>query len=109
MEALHEICMNDASESSLISEKDFQTILKQISKKGKDKYQFILKAEKTFHYALFALYRRVCETVARPSTWENTKCIHLYKGKGRRDEFSNRRFIHMKDEQSETNNDEELL
>ena len=30
--------------------------------------------------------------------WENTTCIQLYKGRGRKDDFNNQRFIHTKDE-----------
>jgi hypothetical protein len=36
---------------------------------------------------------------ARPSTWQNTTCIQLYKGKGRKEEFSNQRFIHLKEDE----------
>ena len=73
--------------------------LKQIAKKSKEKYQFILKAGKYYHDALFALYRKVWETESKPSKWKNTTCIQLYKGKGRKDDFNSQRFIHMKEEE----------
>ena len=98
MEALHDLRMKEDSEPGSISDSDYELFLKQVSKKCKEKYQFILKAGKSFHVALLALYRCVWSTVTKPSVWENTTCIQLYKGKGRRDEFSNQRFIHMKEE-----------
>ena len=63
MEALHDLRMNEDSDSLSISDGDYELFLKQVSKKCKDKYQFILKAGKSFHVALLALYRCVWSTV----------------------------------------------
>ena len=99
MEFLHEIRMNNNSDSkSTITKNDYQNFLKQIAKKSKEKYQFILKAGQSLHDALYALYKRVWESGRKPSIWENTTCIQLFKGKGRSDEFKNQRYIHMKEE-----------
>ena len=84
MESLHELRMEeDINSESSISEEDYGVFLKQIAKKSKEKYQFILKAGKYYHDALFALYRKVWETESKPSTWKNTTCIQLLKGKGK--------------------------
>ena len=100
MESLHNMRMNnDPDSESSISKDDFDNFLKEIAKKKKEKYPFILKAGKSFHTTLFALYQKVWKTEARPSTWQNTTCIQLYKGKGRKDEFSNQRFIHLKEDE----------
>jgi hypothetical protein len=34
----------------------------------------------------------------KPSSWLNTTCVQLYKGKGRKDDCNSRRFIHTKEE-----------
>ena len=89
----------DIITESSISEEDYGVFLKQIAKKSKEKYQFIQKDGKYYHDALLALYRKVWETESKPSTWKNTTCIQLYKGKGRKDDFNSQRFIHMKEEE----------
>ena len=100
MESLHDLRMKeDINDESSISDEDYCVFLKQIAKKNKDKYQFILKAGKLYHDALLALYRKVWETESKPSKWKNTTCIQLYKGKGRKDDFNSQRFIHMKEEE----------
>ena len=100
MESLHDLRMKeDINDESSISDEDYCVFLKQIAKKNKDKYQFILKAGKLYHDTLLALYRKVWETESKPSTWKNTTCIQLYKGKGRKDDFNSQRFIHMKEEE----------
>jgi hypothetical protein len=100
MESLHDIRMKEDPDSeSSISKDDYENFIKEIKQKKKDKYPFILKAGESFHAALFSLYQKVWQTEARPSPWQNTTCIQLYKGKGRKDEFPNQRFIHLKEDE----------
>ena len=99
MESLHDERYKEASaDENLLTVEDYKTFIKQISKKNKDKYQFILKAGKSFHLVLFSLYEKVWNTEKRPSSWQKTTCIQLYNEKGRKDEFNSQRFIHTKDD-----------
>ena len=86
------------SASNEISEEDFKEFLKQITMKKKEKNQFILKAGNSYQNVLFALYRKVWGTEEKPSSWKNTTCIQLYKGKNRKDDFNSQRFIHTKED-----------
>ena len=99
MEDLHElrITENIANDYEL-TEEDFAALLKQMSKKNKDKYQFILKAGKSYHYLLFGLYKKVWKTETKPASWKKTMCHQLYKGKGEKKDFCNQRFIHTKED-----------
>ena len=101
MESLHEVRMKEEDEGSVpndISDKDFNEFLKQISKKKKEKNQFILKAGNSYLNVLLAIYRKVWASEEKPSIWKNTTCIQLYKGKNRKDDFNNQRFIHTKED-----------
>ena len=95
MESLHEYRMKESQEK--LSDKDFKDFLTQISKKNKDKYNFILKAGNSFLMALLALYQKVWISERKPASWQKTICIQLYKGKGKKDDFNSQRFIHTKD------------
>ena len=75
-----------------------EKLLKQLSNKNKDKYQYILKAGKSFHNLLFLLYRKVWDSEVKPSSWKKTVCHQLFKGKGEKKEFGNQRFIHTKED-----------
>jgi hypothetical protein len=99
MESLHDKRVKEEIVAeNIILEEDYKEFLKQIAKKNKDKYQFILNAGKSFLLVLFAVYQKVWKTESKPSSWQNTTCIQLYKGKGRKDEFNNQRFLHTKDD-----------
>ena len=99
MEHLHDIrSCNDYDSMNMITDEDYAQFLKQVAKKNKKSYQFILKAGNSFHSVLFALYQKVWSIEKKPAMWENTTCIQLYKGRGRKDDFNNQRFIHTKDE-----------
>ena len=99
MESLHELRKHEPYVSQdEISDDDFKEFLKQISQKKKEKNQFILKAGKSYHQVLLALYRKVWSSESKPSSWQKTTCIQLYKGKNSKDEFNSQRFIHTKED-----------
>ena len=57
MESLHELRANESSAYQVeITDVDFKDFLKQISKKKKEKNQFILKAGESYLKVLLALY-----------------------------------------------------
>ena len=98
MENLHEIRAAEIQKDCELTEEDYIKLLKQLSKKNKDKYQFILKAGKSFHCLLFLLYRKVWDSEVKPSRWKQTICHQLFKGKGEKNDFGNQRFIHTKED-----------
>ena len=99
MENLHEIRLDEKfNEDIELTKDDFQKLLKQLSRKHKEKYQFILKAGNSYHYVLFILFKKIWETERKPASWKEKMCHQLYKGKGSKNEFSNQRFIHSKED-----------
>ena len=46
---------------------------------------------------MFFLFKTVWDNETKPDQWKQTTLIQLYKGKGDPCDFSNQRFIHMKD------------
>ena len=100
MESLHELRANESPTYQVeITDEDFQEFLKQISKKKKEKNQFILKAGESYLKVLLALYRKVWKSEEKPSKWQKTTCIQLFKGKGKENDFNCQRFIHTKEEE----------
>jgi hypothetical protein len=60
MVSLHDLRMKENQDDKEgITDEDFMTFLKQISKKNKEKYQFILKAGNSYKKVLLAVYRKV--------------------------------------------------
>ena len=98
MESLHEVRAQEEHEIDELTETDFRNLIKQLTKKNKEKYQFILKAGKSYQNLLFQLYRKVWNSETKPTCWKKTVCHQLYKGKGDKKEFSNQRFIHTKED-----------
>ena len=72
--------------------------MKNLKKKKAEKYKFLLNGGKSYQAALFCLFSKVWSTEVKPTSWENTNCTMLYKGKSCKSEFGNQRFIHSKDE-----------
>ena len=88
----------DDPDAEELTGKDYQDMLKKMKKKKADKYKFTLNGGDSYQNALFCLYKKVWSTEEKPLVWEKTSCTMLYKQKGSRNEFSNQRFIHSKDE-----------
>ena len=82
----------------VFTEEDFGKLLKNLKKKNKEKYQFILKAGSDYLRILYNLFKKTWETESKPKLWEKTIAHQLYKGKDKITEFSNQRFIHTKEQ-----------
>ena len=89
---MEEIVVHDIEFSKTI----FENSLKDLKKKNKDKYEFILKGGNDFKEALFKLCGLVWGSEEKPDQWRKTMIIQLFKGKGEKNEFSNQRNIHTK-------------
>ena len=81
MEKLHEIRRLENQDNDEFTESDFDDLLKQLEKKSKSKYQFILKAGNLYHQMLFLLFKEVWISETKPNKWMKTICHQLYKGK----------------------------
>ena len=88
----------DITSNESLTEQDYDAMLKKIKKKKAEKYKFTLNGGESYKGALFCLYKKVWECEQKPTSWENTSCTMLYKGKGLKSEFPNQRFIHSKEE-----------
>ena len=89
MEKRHDFRRLEDEESADLSQEDFQDLLKQLSKKNKAKYQFILKAGNLYHQILYILFEKVWTSESKPDKWKKTVCHQLFKGKGEEKEFIN--------------------
>ena len=99
LRSLHEVRMSEVvTNNEHLTEQDFDKMLTKIKKKKAEKYKFTLNGGGSYRSALFCLYKKVWEYEQKPTSWENTSCTMLYKGKGLKSEFSNQRFIHSKEE-----------
>ena len=88
----------ECSDDDILTENDFQKMIKKLRMKKADKYKFILNGGKSYEAALFCLYKKVWGSELKPSSWEKSNSTILYKGKGSKNDFGNQRFIHSKDE-----------
>ena len=94
---VHEVRMAEDPEDDIqFSPEIFEKSLKELKKKNKDKYEFVLKSGSDLKLALFKLFNLVWTYEEKPEQWRKTGIIQLYKGKGERDEFGNQRNIHTK-------------
>eukprot|EP00091_Calanus_sinicus_P013721 TRINITY_DN30461_c0_g1_i1.p1 TRINITY_DN30461_c0_g1~~TRINITY_DN30461_c0_g1_i1.p1 ORF type:complete len:153 (+),score=28.74 TRINITY_DN30461_c0_g1_i1:56-514(+) len=88
----------ESSGDDILTENDFQKMIKKLRVKKPEKYKFILKGRKSYQAALFCLYKKVWGSEVKPLSWEKSSSTILYKGKCSKNEFGNQRFIHSKDE-----------
>ena len=90
--------VEDKEDEDTFSHNDFQELLKNLGKKNKAKYKYILEGGQSFHGCLFRLFKIIWEKERKPSNWENTVAHQLFKGKGKMSKLSNYRFIHTKED-----------
>ena len=97
IDLVHEARMDEKVVDDIeFSKTIFENSLKELKKKNKDKYEFILKGGNDFKEALFKLCGLVWGSEEKPDQWRKTMIIQLFKGKGEKNEFSNQRNIHTK-------------
>ena len=97
IDRIHETRMTETVEDDIeLTSTIFENSLKEIEKKNKKKYEFILNGGDDLKNALFKLCCMVWKTEDKPEQWRKTLIIQLFKGKGERNEFSNQRNIHTK-------------
>ena len=76
---------------------DFETRIKTVTDKCRDKYKFLTNAGTGLRNCLYQLFSKVWETEEKPQQWRNTVIVQLYKSKGDPSDFNNQRNIHTKD------------
>ena len=75
---------------------DFENRLKLVQKKGKSKYDFILKSGEAYKRIIFELFDKIWTTEMKPQQWRNTMIVQIHKGKGDLCSFDSQRNIHTK-------------
>ena len=96
---IHEARMNEVVDDdgdARLSIEVFENSLKELEKKNKEKYAFILKSGNDYKQALYKLFSLVWNAEEKPDQWRNTLIVQLFKGKGEKNEFGNQRNIHTK-------------
>ena len=95
---LHDLRMSRKPSSELeVGKGVFNKVMKNYEKKKKRSYDFIIKAGPHFKDAIFKLCRRMIMDEEYPERFDETMLYQLYKGKGKKDDLQNSRFIHLKD------------
>ena len=94
----HEARMNEVGDDDdvRLSMEVFENSLKELEKKNKEKYAFILKSGNDYKQALYKLFSLVWNSEEKPDQWRNTLVVQLFKGKGEKNEFGNQRNLHTK-------------
>ena len=97
-EDLHDKRMKDklGAGSFTVKNEDFYRVIKKFKDKGKQSYDFIVKAGPDFKEAVFRLCKRIIENEEYPASFDLTVLQQIYKGKGSKADLSNSRFIHLK-------------
>ena len=97
---LHEVRYNEVSEDDiqLLTIDQFHDTILALSKKPGSKYDFITKAGKSLHGALYRLCQAVWSSEQIPETWKRSRLIQAYKGKGDKSCLDNFRHLHIKEE-----------
>ena len=73
----------------------YESVLVKIKKKSKNKYDFITKAGKAFHYALFNLFRTIWSSEMVPEGWRESILVQLRKSGGKPGDLDFMRHIHI--------------
>ena len=95
---VHEKRMNEQLENDVeFTEEIFEDTLKLLHKKG-EKYNFIVKAGKSLHNALFKLFNVVWTFQKKPDSWRDSVVIQLDKKKNESTELEKKRHIHTKEQ-----------
>ena len=82
MEKLHDFRLTESkSEESLLSEEDFKALLIHLSKKNKEKYEFILKAGGSFK-SLYSDYSRKYGSLQQNQPVGRKPCVTNCTNKG---------------------------
>ena len=76
----------------------FWNALERLKKNNNQKYDFVLKAGEELKQALNKLFKPVWTQEKKPEQWRLTNIIQIYKGRGPKNELSNHRNIHTKDQ-----------
>ena len=75
----------------------FEQMVKKFRKAGKRNYDFLTKSSKSFQTVVFKFCSKMFEEENFPNKFQNTTLHMLYKGKGKRENLSDNRFIHCKE------------
>ena len=83
---IHEARMKEVhdDDEDTLSMDVFENSMKELQKKNKEKYAFILKGGNDFKQALFKLFSLVWHLEEKPDQWRNTVIVQLFKGKGKK-------------------------
>ena len=83
---IHEARMKEVDDDGdvRLSMEVFENSLKELEKKNKEKYAFILKSGNDYKQALYKLFSLVWNSEEKPDQWRNTLVVQLFKGKRER-------------------------
>ena len=81
-----------------LTDTQIQETYVMLARKPGSKFSFITEGGESLKAALFNLCKTAWKSEILPTRWSESRLVQLYKGTGSRQELSNYRFIHLKDE-----------
>ena len=75
----------------------FDKMINKFKRSGKRSYDFLIKSSDSFKKTVFKFSMLMFEEEQFPKKFQNTTLHMLYKGKGRKENLSDNRFIHCKE------------
>ena len=95
---IHLVRSNENNEDSndFIKRKDFDSRLKIVKQKCKEKYNFILSSWEGLKNCIFSLFEKIWTSEKKPEQWRDTMIVQLYKGKGDPCDFNFQKNLHIK-------------
>ena len=95
-EELHKIKMKEKDGEFEATKDVFDSVLETFKKNDKRNYDFLIKGGEKFKNSIFKFTKRMIEEEEIPENFDDTTLYNIYKGVGRKEEFSSMRFLHCK-------------
>ena len=88
--------MADCKEPFEVKYETFEKVVAKFKKSNKRNYDFLVKADKSFQDSVFTFCRSMIESETFPRDFKDTTLHMIFKGKGKKENLSDNRFIHSK-------------
>ena len=95
-EKLHVIRMKETTGEFIATEEAFERVLDKFRTNNKRNYDFLVRGGEKFKHSMYLLVRRMIEEERFGRTFGDTTLYNIYKGKGKKEDLENMRFIHSK-------------
>ena len=95
-EELQNLRMKSVSGHFMVDKELFQKVIKKFKSSSKHSYDFLTKGGDKFKESCFKMCKKMFQVEQFPEDFKDTVLHMIYKGKGKKEELPNSRFIHCK-------------